>query len=107
VPAGQAERGDRELGQDVQPQVVGVEAELAREAVDRLAGDPGAVVLDVPEQGRLAGDQAAGGEEALVPAGVEACDRRRPGRGGVVLTGGYAAANPLAQKSQISSALSE
>jgi hypothetical protein len=62
----------------VQPQVVGVEAELAREAVDRPAGDPGAVVLDVPEQGRLAGDQAAGGEEALVPAGVQACDRAAP-----------------------------
>ena len=32
-------------------------------------------MLDVLEQGRLGRDQAAGGDEALVPAGIE------PGRG--------------------------
>jgi hypothetical protein len=43
--------------------------------IDHLSLHPGAVVLDVDEQGRLARDQAAGGEEPVVPAGIE------PGRG--------------------------
>jgi hypothetical protein len=70
--ASKAEGGRGEFGQDVQPEVLGVEAEFAREAGDHLVLDPGAVVLDVFEQGvRLGHDQAAGGEEALVPAGGE------------------------------------
>jgi len=81
VAAGDAEGRGGEFGQQVQPQVVGVEPDLARQAGDHLALDPGAVVLDVLEQRRLGDDQAAGGEEALVPAWVEP----RHGRGqGVV-----------------------
>jgi hypothetical protein len=36
-------------------------------------------MLDVPEQGRLGDYQSAGGEEALVPAGIEAPDGRGQG----------------------------
>src|SRR5580700_5851535 len=60
----------------MQPEVIGVEPEFGREAGDYLVLDPGAVVLDVFEQRvRLGDDQAAGGEEALIPAGVEPGDR--------------------------------
>jgi len=75
VPAGHAEGRGGQFGQDLQPEVLGVQAELARQALDHLPLHPGAIVLDVGEQGRLGRDKAAGGDEALVPAGTE------PGRG--------------------------
>ena len=75
MPAGHAERGGGEFGQDQQPEILRVQAELAREALGHLPLHPRAVVLDVGEQGRLARDQPAGGEEPVVPAGIE------PGRG--------------------------
>jgi hypothetical protein len=75
MPAGHAKGGGGQFGQDLQPEVFGVQAELAREAFGRLSFHSAAVVLDVREQGRLGRDQAAGGDEALVPAGIE------PGRG--------------------------
>ena len=49
----------------MQPEVFGVEPQFQSQAGDHLALDPGAVVLDVLEQGRLGDDQAAGGQEAL------------------------------------------
>jgi hypothetical protein len=75
VPARHAKGGRDEFGQDLQPEILLVQAELARQALDHLSHHPGAVVLDVGEQVRLARDQAAGGEEPVVPAGIE------PGRG--------------------------
>jgi len=51
VAAGEAEGGGGELGQDVQPEIAGVQPELARQACGRLVLDPGTVVLDVLEQG--------------------------------------------------------
>jgi hypothetical protein len=75
MPAGHAKGGRGQFGQDLQPEVLGIQAELAREALGHLPLHPGAVVLDVGEQGRLGRDQAAGGDEPLVPAGIE------PGRG--------------------------
>jgi hypothetical protein len=71
VPAGHAKRGGGEFGQDQQPEILRVQAELARQALGHLPLHPGAVVLHVSEQGRLAHDQPAGGEEPLVPAGIE------------------------------------
>jgi hypothetical protein len=76
VPAGEAEGGGGEFGQDVQPEIFGVKLKFARQAGGHLVFDPGAVVLDVSEQGRLGCDQAASGDEALVPAGVEPDGRR-------------------------------
>jgi hypothetical protein len=77
VTAGDAEGRGHEFGQQVQPEVFGVEPELVGQAGDHLALDPGPVVLDVLEQGGLGDDQAAGGEETLVPAGVEVRHGRR------------------------------
>ena len=57
LPASQAEGGGGEFGQHAEPQVFEIQLELDREAGDDLVFDPGAVVLDVPEQGRLGGDQ--------------------------------------------------
>jgi hypothetical protein len=48
-----AEGSGGEFGQDVQPQVLGVQPEFARQLRDHLVLDPAAVVLDVGEQGRL------------------------------------------------------
>ena len=73
---GESEGEGDDLGQDVQPEVFWVETELVRQARDHLVLDLGAVVLDVSEQGRLGHYQAAGGDEALVPAGVESRDAR-------------------------------
>jgi hypothetical protein len=75
VPARHAKGGGDEFGQDLQPEILRVQAELARQVIDHLSFHPGTVVLDVGEQGRLAHDQPAGGEEPVVPAGIE------PGRG--------------------------
>src|SRR5260370_35153285 len=77
VAPGDAEGRDGELGQDVQPQVLGVQPELARQARDDLVLHAAAVVLDIGEQGRLGRDQTAGGDETLVPARIQA----GPGRG--------------------------
>jgi hypothetical protein len=60
----------------VQPQVFGVETELAGQAVDHLALDPVPVVLDVFEQVGRCDDEQAGVDETLIPAGVEAGDGR-------------------------------
>src|SRR6185437_8262369 len=73
--AGQAPGGHHEFGEDVQAEVVRVQVELGREGGRELFLDLGAVVLGVPEQGGLGGDEAAGGEEALVPGGVKASGR--------------------------------
>ena len=54
MPAGHAKRGGGEFGQDQQPEILGVQAELARQALGHLPLHPGAVVLHVSEQGRLA-----------------------------------------------------
>jgi hypothetical protein len=59
------------FGQDVQPEVLGVQCEFAREAVDHLLLDPGAIVVDVSQQGGLGRYQAAGSQKALVPARIE------------------------------------
>ena len=75
MPAGHAKGDSGEFGQDLQPEVLRVQAEFARQALHHLAFHPRTVVLDVGEQGRLARDQPAGGDEAFVPAGIE------PGRG--------------------------
>ena len=76
APARDGEGGGGELGHQVQAQVFGIQSKLVGQAGDHLALDPGAVVLDVSEQRRLGDDQAAGGQEAPVPAGVEARDGR-------------------------------
>jgi hypothetical protein len=56
VPAGHAPGGGGEFGQDAQPEILRIQAELARQALDHLSFHPGTVVLDVGEQGRLARD---------------------------------------------------
>jgi uncharacterized membrane protein len=76
VAAGDGERRDGQFHHQVQPQVFGVEPELAGQAVDHLALDPVPVVLDVLEQGRRSDYQQAGVDETLVPAGIEARDGR-------------------------------
>jgi transcriptional regulator with XRE-family HTH domain len=84
VASGNTPGGDGELGQDVEPEVIRVEAELDCEAVGYLPLDGGTVVLGVGQQRGFAGDEVPGGDEALVPAGVES------GRGlgqGVVQSG--------------------
>ena len=60
----------------MQPEVAAVQPELARQAGGDGVLDPGAVVLDVLEQGRLGRDQAAGGDEAIVPVRAEPGDGR-------------------------------
>src|SRR5262249_14273319 len=76
VTAGEAEGGGSEFSQDGEPEGFGVKLEFVRQTGDPLACDPGAVVLDVSEQGRFGRDQAAGGDETFVPAGVEPGGRR-------------------------------
>src|SRR6202453_894515 len=61
VASRDAPGGDGELGQDVEAEVVGVEAEPAREAARHLALDGRAVVLDVSKEGGLGRGEAAGG----------------------------------------------
>jgi hypothetical protein len=60
VPAGHAKGGSGEFGQDLQAEVLRLQAELARQVIDHLAFHPRAVVLDVGEQGLGGGIPQAG-----------------------------------------------
>jgi uncharacterized membrane protein len=76
VAAGDGEGRDRQFHDQVQPQVFGVQPQLAGQVVDHLALDPVPVVLDVFEQVGRCDYQQAGIDETPVPAGIEARDRR-------------------------------
>jgi hypothetical protein len=99
VAAGDAEGRGGEFGQQVQPEVVRVEPEFHGQAGNHLALDPGAVVLDVLQQGRLGDDEAAGSEEARVPAWAES--RHGRGQGVVQLTEDGAGQLSVGERGQV------
>jgi uncharacterized membrane protein len=70
VTAGDGEGRDGQLHDQVQPQVFGVQPQLAGQAVDHLALDSVPVVLDVFEQVGRCDYEQAGIDETPVPGGV-------------------------------------